>query len=32
MFDIPDEEILPLSKRHVFWTWSAQAKDRKSVG
>jgi taurine--2-oxoglutarate transaminase len=26
MFDIPDEEILPLSKRHVFWTWSAQAK------
>ena len=26
MFDIPDEEILPLSKRHVFWTWSAQAR------
>jgi len=25
MFDIPDEEILPLSKEHVFWTWSAQA-------
>jgi len=26
MFDLPDEEILPLSKEHVFWTWSAQAK------
>jgi taurine--2-oxoglutarate transaminase len=26
MFDIPDSEILPLSKEHVFWTWSAQAK------
>ncbi len=26
MFDIPDDEILPLSKEHVFWTWSAQAK------
>ena len=25
MFDIPDDEILPLSKKHVFWTWSAQA-------
>jgi taurine--2-oxoglutarate transaminase len=25
MFDLPDEEILPLSMRHVFWTWSAQA-------
>ncbi len=24
MFDLPDEEILPLSQRHVFWTWSAQ--------
>ena len=26
MFDFPDDEILPLSKEHVFWTWSAQAK------
>ena len=26
MFDLPDEEILSLSKDHVFWTWSAQAK------
>ena len=26
MFDLPDVEILSLSKEHVFWTWSAQAK------
>ncbi len=26
MFDIPDSEILPLSKEHTFWTWSAQGK------
>ena len=26
MFDIPDSDILPLSKQHIFWTWSAQAK------
>ncbi len=26
MFDLPDDEILPLSKKHVFWTWSAQAR------
>jgi taurine--2-oxoglutarate transaminase len=26
MFDLPDDEILSLSKQHVFWTWSAQAK------
>ncbi len=26
MFELPDSEILPLSKEHVFWTWSAQAK------
>jgi taurine--2-oxoglutarate transaminase len=26
MFDLPDEEILPLSREHVFWTWSAQAR------
>jgi len=26
MFDLPDPEILPLTKEHVFWTWSAQAK------
>ncbi len=26
MFELPDDEILPLSREHVFWTWSAQAK------
>jgi taurine--2-oxoglutarate transaminase len=26
MFDIPDDDILSLSKEHVFFTWSAQAK------
>ena len=26
MFDLPDDQIIPLSKEHVFWTWSAQAK------
>jgi taurine--2-oxoglutarate transaminase len=26
MFDLPDEDIIPLAKEHVFWTWSAQAK------
>ena len=26
MFELSDEEILPLAKKHVFWTWSAQAK------
>jgi taurine--2-oxoglutarate transaminase len=26
MFDFPDDEIVPLSKEHVFWTWSAQSK------
>jgi len=26
MFDLPDDEILPLSEEHVFYTWSAQAK------
>ena len=26
MFDLPNDEILPLSKEHVFYTWSAQAK------
>ncbi len=26
MFDLPDSEILPLSREHVFWTWSAQSK------
>jgi taurine--2-oxoglutarate transaminase len=25
MFDLPDDEIIPLSKAHVFYTWSAQA-------
>jgi taurine--2-oxoglutarate transaminase len=28
MFDLPDDEILPLSKQHVFWTWSAQSAVR----
>jgi taurine--2-oxoglutarate transaminase len=26
MFDLPDDQIISLSKDHVFWTWSAQAK------
>jgi len=26
MFDLPDDEILSLSKKHVFYTWSAQAR------
>ena len=26
MFDLPNDEILPLSREHVFYTWSAQAK------
>jgi taurine---2-oxoglutarate transaminase len=26
MFDLPEEEILPLSLEHNFWTWSAQAR------
>ncbi|GAB4546875.1 MAG: aspartate aminotransferase family protein [Anaerolineales bacterium] len=26
MFDLSNDEILSLSKEHVFWTWSAQAK------
>lgn len=26
MFDLSDSEILPLSLKHTFWTWSAQAK------
>jgi taurine--2-oxoglutarate transaminase len=26
MFDLPDDEILPLSREHVFYTWSAQAR------
>lgn len=25
MFDLPDDEIVPVSQKHVFWTWSAQA-------
>jgi taurine--2-oxoglutarate transaminase len=25
MFDLPDDQILQVSKDHVFWTWSAQA-------
>jgi taurine--2-oxoglutarate transaminase len=25
MFDLPDDQILSVSKDHVFWTWSAQA-------
>jgi len=26
MSDLPDDQILPLSLKHSFWTWSAQAK------
>ncbi|NOY97941.1 MAG: aminotransferase class III-fold pyridoxal phosphate-dependent enzyme [Chloroflexi bacterium] len=26
MFDLPDDQILPLMQAHGFWTWSAQAK------
>ncbi|HSF81526.1 MAG TPA: aminotransferase class III-fold pyridoxal phosphate-dependent enzyme [Anaerolineales bacterium] len=26
MLNIPDDQILPLSLQHSFWTWSAQAK------
>ena len=26
MFDLSDDQILPLSKEHVFWTWSAQGR------
>lgn len=26
MFNLPDDEILPLTRQHVFFTWSAQAK------
>ena len=26
MIDLPDDEILDLSMKHNFWTWSAQAK------
>ena len=26
MFDLPDDEILQVSREHVFYTWSAQAK------
>jgi len=26
MSNISDDEILPISREHVFWTWSAQAK------
>ena len=26
MFDLPDDQILPISREHAFYTWSAQAK------
>jgi taurine--2-oxoglutarate transaminase len=26
MLDLPDDQILPLSMQHNFWTWSAQGK------
>ena len=26
MIELPDDEILPLSMEHNFWTWSAQGK------
>lgn len=28
MFDLPDDQIIPLSRKHVFWTWSAQSSVR----
>lgn len=28
MFDLPDDQILPLSREHVFYTWSAQSSVR----
>jgi hypothetical protein len=30
MQDLPDSDILPLSLKHTFWTWSAQAKVNRS--
>jgi taurine--2-oxoglutarate transaminase len=26
MFELSDEDILPLSQKHTFWTWSAQGR------
>jgi len=26
MFDLPDDQILPISREHAFYTWSAQAR------
>ena len=26
MLNLPDDQILPLSLQHNFWTWSAQGK------
>ena len=26
MFELPNDDILPLSQEHIFYTWSAQAK------
>lgn len=26
MIELPEEDILPLANKHVFWTWSAQAR------
>ena len=26
MFELPDEDILPLAQKHTFWTWSAQGR------
>lgn len=26
MFELPDEDILPLAQKHTFWTWSAQGQ------
>ena len=26
MFELPDEDILPLAQKHTFWTWTAQGR------
>ncbi len=26
MFDLPDDDVLSLTREHVFWTWSAQSQ------
>ena len=31
MFDLTNDEILSLSKEHVFYTWSAQARNAENL-